>query len=77
MTAVEAYLAVIPLKVGMMLNPYQLLGSRQQVEEQVLLLDELALALSEVREIRKLIQESPGVSVIGGSDERARWLQWG
>jgi predicted DNA-binding WGR domain protein len=76
-TAVEVYLAVIPLKVGMTLDPYQLLGTRQQVQGQVLLLDELALALSEVREIRELIQASLGVAVIGGSDERARWLQWG
>jgi len=76
-TAVEAYLAVIPLKVGMTLDPYQLLGTRQQVQGQSLLLDELALALSEVGEIRDLIQNSLGVAVIGGSDERARWLQWG
>jgi hypothetical protein len=76
-TAVEAYLAVIPLKVGMTLDPYQILGTRQQVQEQVLLLDELALVLLEVREIRELIQASLGVGVIGGSDERARWLQWG
>jgi len=75
--AVEAYLAVIPVKVGMTLDPYQLLGTRQQVQGQALLLDELALALSEVREIRELIQDSLGVAVISGSDERARWLQWG
>ena len=42
-----------------------------------MLLDELMLALSEVMEIRELIQDSLGVAVIGGSDERARWLQWG
>ena len=76
-TAVEAYLAVIPLKVGMTLDPYQLLGTRQQVQGQALLLDELMLALSEVMEIRELIQDSLGVAVIGGSNERARWLQWG
>ena len=76
-TAVEAYLAVIPLKVGMTLDPYQLLGTRQQVQGQALLLDELMLALLEVMEIRELIQDSLGVAVIGGSDERARWLQWG
>jgi predicted DNA-binding WGR domain protein len=76
-TAVEAYLAVIPLKVGMTLDPYQILGTRQQVQGQALLLDELALALSEVMEIRDLIQDSLRVAVIGGSDERARWLQWG
>jgi predicted DNA-binding WGR domain protein len=76
-TAVEAYLAVIPLRVGMTLEPDRLLGTRQQVQGQVLLLDELALALSEVGEIRGLIQAALEVAIGCGSDERARWLQWG
>jgi predicted DNA-binding WGR domain protein len=75
--AVENYLAVIPLKVGMKLNPRQILGTMPQVRGQLNLLDELALSLSEVREIRDEIREALGVSVLGGSDERARWLQWG
>jgi predicted DNA-binding WGR domain protein len=75
--AVEDYLAVIPLKVGMTLDPYQILGTRQQVQGQSRLLDELALALSEVGEIRDWIRNTVGVAVLGGSDERARWLQWG
>jgi hypothetical protein len=75
--AVESYLAIIPLKVGMMLEPDRILGTRAQVQRQALLLDDLALALSEVREIRDLIREALGVAVLGGSDERARWLQWG
>jgi hypothetical protein len=75
--AVEDYLAVIPLKIGMTLDPYQVLGTRQQVQGQSLLLDELALALSEVREIRDWIRNALGVAMLGGSDERARWLQWG
>jgi predicted DNA-binding WGR domain protein len=74
-TAVEAYLAVIPLRVG--IDPDRLLGTRQQVQGQVLLLDELALALSEVGEIRGLIQAALEVAIGSGSDERARWLQWG
>jgi hypothetical protein len=76
-TAVEAYLAVIPLRVGMTLDPDRLLGTRQQVQGQALLLDELALALSEVGEIRGLIRAALEVAIGGGSDERARWLQWG
>jgi predicted DNA-binding WGR domain protein len=76
-TAVEAYLTVIPLRVRMTLDPDRLLGTRQQVQGQVLLLDELALALSEVGEIRELIQTALEVAIEGGSDERARWLQWG
>jgi predicted DNA-binding WGR domain protein len=75
--AVESYLAIIPLKVGMTLAPDRILGTRAQVQRQALLLDDLALALSEVREIRDLIREALGVVAIGGSDERARWLQWG
>jgi predicted DNA-binding WGR domain protein len=75
--AVESYLAIIPLKVGMTLEPDRILGTRAQVQRQVLVLDDLALALSEVREIRDLIREALGMAVMGGSDERARWLQWG
>jgi poly [ADP-ribose] polymerase 2/3/4 len=75
--AVEDYLAVMPLKVGMTLDPYQILGTRQQVQGQWLLLDELALALAEVGEIRDWTRDALGVAVMGGSDERARWLQWG
>jgi predicted DNA-binding WGR domain protein len=75
--AVEAYLAVIPMKVGMTLNPRQILGRMPQVQGQLRLLDELALSLSEVREIRDGIRDALGLAVLGGSDERARWLQWG
>jgi predicted DNA-binding WGR domain protein len=76
-TAVEAYLAVIPLRVGMTLDPDRLLGTRQQVRGQSLLLGELALALSEISELRGLIRSALEVVMSGGSDERARWLQWG
>jgi predicted DNA-binding WGR domain protein len=75
--AVESYLVLIPLKVGMTLEPDRILGTRAQVQRQALLLDDLALALSEVKEIRDLIREALGVGVMGGSDERALWLQWG
>jgi hypothetical protein len=75
--AVEAYLAIVPVKVGMTLEPDRILGTRAQVQRQALLLDDLALALSQVREIRDLIREALGVAVMGGSDERARWLRWG
>jgi predicted DNA-binding WGR domain protein len=75
--AVESYLAIIPLRVGMTLAPDRILGTRAQVQRQALLLDDLALALSEVREIQNLIREALSVTVMGGSDERAQWLQWG
>jgi predicted DNA-binding WGR domain protein len=76
-TAVEHYLEVIPLKVGMTLNPRQILGTTSKVQGQASLLDELALCLSEVKEIRDGIRDALGVAILGGSDERARWLQWG
>jgi predicted DNA-binding WGR domain protein len=77
MEAVEDYLAIMPLKVGMTLNPYQLLGTPELVRSQERLLDELALVLSEVREIRELIRSALGGVSNSGSDERARWLNWG
>jgi predicted DNA-binding WGR domain protein len=76
-TAVEHYLEVIPLKVGMTLNPQSILGTILQVRGQTSLLDELALCRSEVKEIRDEIRDALGVAILGGSDERARWLQWG
>jgi predicted DNA-binding WGR domain protein len=76
-TAVEHYLGVIPLKVGMTLNPRSILGIMPQVRGQASLLDELALCLSEVKEIRDVIRDALDVDILGGSDERARWLQWG
>jgi predicted DNA-binding WGR domain protein len=77
METVEDYLAFMPLKVGMTLNPQQLLGTSELVRSQERLLDELALVLSEVREIRELIRSALGGVSNSGSDERARWLQWG
>jgi predicted DNA-binding WGR domain protein len=77
MEAVEDYLAILPLKVGMTLNPHQLLGTPELVRSQERLLDELALVLSEVREIRELIRSALGAVSNSGSDERARWLNWG
>jgi predicted DNA-binding WGR domain protein len=77
MEAVEDYLAIMPLKVGMTLNPQQLLGTSELVRSQERLLDELALVLSEVREIRELIRSALGAVSHSGSDERARWLNWG
>jgi hypothetical protein len=35
------------------------------------------LCRSEVKEIRDEIRDALGVAILGGSDERARWLQWG
>jgi hypothetical protein len=73
--AVEDYLAVMPLKVRMTLNPSQLLDTPEQGQSQRLLLDELALVLSEVGEIRELTRSTLGAVGSSGSDERGKWLQ--
>jgi predicted DNA-binding WGR domain protein len=75
--AVEQYLSVIPMKVGMTLEPHRLLGRVEQVRSQWAILRELEWGLSEVEEIRGLIRQAlvKGGSI--GSDERARWLSWG
>jgi predicted DNA-binding WGR domain protein len=75
--AVEQYLSVIPMKVGMILEPHRLLGQVEQVRSQWAILRELEWGLAEVEEIRVLIRQAlvKGGSI--GSDERARWLSWG
>jgi predicted DNA-binding WGR domain protein len=82
--AVEEYLSIIPMKVGMTLDPQQLLGSFQQVQGQMRVLDELRSALAEVKEIQMVIraafQGGDPLRVTRrdrGSDERAQWLHWG
>ncbi|MCU0567184.1 MAG: WGR domain-containing protein [Oculatellaceae cyanobacterium Prado106] len=75
--AVAQYLEVIPLKVGMNLDPYLLLGQPEQVQSQNALLGELEWVLAEVQEIRLLIQEAIAQDAASGSDERARWINWG
>jgi predicted DNA-binding WGR domain protein len=76
-TAVEEYLKNIPLKVGMALEPQRILGSTQQIEEQERALDELRRAIAEVAVIRAVIRLAIQPEGDRGSDERARWLQWG
>jgi predicted DNA-binding WGR domain protein len=74
--AVEEYLSVIPMKVGMTLDPQQLLGNVQQVQGQMRVLEELRSALAEVKEIQVAIRAA-FQNDDRGSDERARWLHWG
>jgi hypothetical protein len=75
--AVEEYLKNIPLRVGMALDPQQILGCTQQIEEQEWALNELRLAIAEVAGIREVIRSALRHGGDRGSDERARWLQWG
>jgi predicted DNA-binding WGR domain protein len=74
--AVEEYLSIIPMNVGMTLDPLKLLGYPQQVQGQGQALEELRSALAEVKEIQAAIRDAfQGDDQ--GSDERARWLHWG
>jgi predicted DNA-binding WGR domain protein len=75
--AVEQYLSVIPMKVGMSLEPHRLLGQVEQVRSQLAILRELEWGLAEVEEIREVIRQSLVKGGNIGSDERARWLSWG
>jgi predicted DNA-binding WGR domain protein len=75
--AVEQYLSVIPMKVGMTLEPHRLLGQVEQVRSQWAILRELEWGLAEVAEIREVIRCALARSEGIGSDERARWLNWG
>jgi predicted DNA-binding WGR domain protein len=75
--AVEECLKNIPLRVGMALDPQQILGCTEQIEEQEWALAELQLAIAEVAAIREVIRSAIRQGGDRGSDERAQWLQWG
>lgn len=75
--AVEQYLSVIPMRVGMTLEPHRLLGQVEQVRSQLVILRELEWGLAEVAVIREVIRRALAESEGIGSDERARWLDWG
>jgi predicted DNA-binding WGR domain protein len=70
-TAVEAYIRVIPMRSAAKLNAHDLLGSRLKLSQQTELLDTLERCLSQVDRIRALIQ-----STLSGGD-RSAWLSWG
>jgi predicted DNA-binding WGR domain protein len=70
-SAVEAYIRVIPMRSAARLNAHDLLGSRLKLSQQTELLDTLERCLSQVDRIRDLIQ-----STLSGND-RSVWLSWG
>jgi predicted DNA-binding WGR domain protein len=69
--AVETYIRVIPMRSAAKLNAHDLLGSRLKLSQQTELLDTLERCLSQVDQIRDLIQ-----STLSGGD-RSAWLSWG
>jgi predicted DNA-binding WGR domain protein len=75
--AVEQYLSVIPMNVGMSLEPDRLLGTTEQVRSQLAILRELEWGLAEMEEIRGVLRQALVKERSIGSDERARWLSWG
>ena len=70
-SAVEAYIRVIPMRSTAKLNAHDLLGSRLKLSQQVELLDALERCLRQVDRLRGLIQ-----SALSGGD-RSAWLSWG
>jgi hypothetical protein len=60
-SAVEAYIRVIPMRSAAKLNAHELLGSRLKLSQQTELLDTLERCLSQVDRIRALIQSTVSV----------------
>ncbi|BAS60018.1 hypothetical protein NIES2135_66680 (plasmid) [Leptolyngbya boryana NIES-2135] len=74
--AVEAYLRLIPLPVGMSLNPTALIGNINQVETQRHVLETLKTGLDRIAEIRRQIQVELAAQVVEQT-ERSFWMNWG
>lgn len=67
--AVENYLSIIPMKVGMHLEIPKLFPTLESINEQFHLLDEIELALDILAEIRQNLRESPHAN-------RTSWIDW-
>lgn len=74
--AVEAYLRLIPLPVGMKLKPTELLGNATQVQNQRQVLKTLKMGLDRIFEIRGQIQTAIAAQVLEQT-ERSFWMNWG
>ncbi|MEX0272059.1 WGR domain-containing protein [Leptolyngbyaceae cyanobacterium UHCC 1019] len=75
--AVEQYLSTVPLPIGMKLEARQVLGNLDQITQQFGMLQTLEGCLGKVEEIRIMIEQAISWGGAVGSDERARWLNWG
>ncbi|MBM0745005.1 WGR domain-containing protein (plasmid) [Phormidium sp. CLA17] len=75
--AVEQYLSTVPLPIGMKLEARQVLGNLDQITQQFGMLQTLEGCLGKVEEIRIMIEQAIAGGGAVGSDERARWLNWG
>ncbi|GAP99721.1 WGR domain-containing protein [Leptolyngbya sp. NIES-2104] len=74
--AVEAYLRLIPLPVGMSLNPTALIGNVTQVQTQRQVLETLKTGLDRIAEIRGQIQAALSAQAFE-QIERSFWMNWG
>lgn len=74
--AVESYLRLIPLPVGMKLEPAELLGNLDQVQTQRQVLKALKIGLDQIAEIRGQIQIALSAQALEQT-ERSFWMNWG
>jgi len=74
--AVEEYLRLIPLPVGMQLNPEALLGTQSQVQTQQQVLAALKTGLDLISRLRQQIQQELAAQAVAPV-ERSLWMNWG
>jgi predicted DNA-binding WGR domain protein len=75
--AIEAYLRLIPLTVGIRLKPEELIGNSDQVQIQRQVLQTVEVGLNRVSQIRKQIQKTVQKEHYISQTERSRWVTWG
>ena len=75
--AIEAYLRLIPMPIGMSLNPEALLGKYTQVENQRAAIQALREGIEEINQIRDQIKVTIAANQNANQNERSFWLSWG
>ena len=82
--AIEAYLRLIPLPIGMALNPEALLGTYAQVQHQRAVLQDLKNGLDLITQIRSEIQAAISNQRFDRAERplrylrsSAQWIRWG
>jgi predicted DNA-binding WGR domain protein len=75
--AIEAYLRLIPMQIGMSLNPQALLGNLTQVRNQQAALLALKEGITRINQIRSHIQSTIEANRNVNQVERSFWLNWG
>jgi predicted DNA-binding WGR domain protein len=75
--AIEAYLRLIPLPIGMSLNPEALLGNYAQIQHQRVALQTLKQGIDRIALIRTQIQQVIQSDQYMVQTERSFWITWG